>query len=231
MDDKLISFFWAHVNKTPTCWNWTGITDGTGCPLINRGSRSNKRVLRPRRLSMAIHGKTIVGKNKVLLGCKNILCVNPEHLVSGNEARFWCKVQKLSQANGGCWIWIASETTDGYGHFDGYRAHIYSWELAYGPIKSDIAFVCHQCDNPRCVNPSHLFLGTAKDNSQDMVNKGRSASGENQGAAKLTEIKVSEIRKLYATGKYTQRQLAAQFAVDQKAIWSILTGKTWKQVP
>jgi hypothetical protein len=88
--------------------------------------------------------------------------------------RFWSKVDK----SGECWVWTAKALCEnGYGRFyvgkKPLRAHRYSWELANGPI-TDGLFVCHRCDNPPCVNPAHLFLGTHQDNMQDMVAKGRS---------------------------------------------------------
>ena len=227
MDDKLIAFFWAHVNKTPTCWNWTAGSDAHGLPRMWLGKRHN-----PRHISMQIHGKAIF--SEVLSICKDKLCVNPEHLVSGDVARFWSKVQKLSQANGGCWIWTAGENSDGYGAFKAmqkmHHAHLYSWQLTHGPIKSDLACVCHTCDNRRCVNPNHLFLGDNNDNVQDMVSKGRHAHGITNGMAKFSVDQVKEIRQLYATGNYTLRQLASRFDVDPMTVSAIVHRRTWKHV-
>src|SRR5678816_2871477 len=92
--------------------------------------------------------------------------------------RFWSKVDQ----SGDCWIWTAHHLSSGYGLIgtgsmrDGTRrgslAHRVSWELAYGTIPDGL-FVCHRCDNPSCVRPDHLFLGTCKDNAADSVAKGR----------------------------------------------------------
>jgi len=231
MDDKLIAFFWAHVTKTPTCWNWTGPIDGHS-PYLNPRVGGVRKTLSPRRVSMEIHGKNITAN--VFTSCKNKLCVNPEHLVSGVEGRFWSKIQKLSQANGGCWIWLGGFNDKGYGVLHNNRtcyAHRYSWELVYGPIKSQLAFVCHTCDNPKCVNPNHLFLGDNNDNVQDKVSKGRQARGHRPGIDKLTEEKVKEIRQLYTTGQYTCRQLATQFSVSKSTIIAVIARKQWKHVP
>lgn len=87
--------------------------------------------------------------------------------------RFWDKVDK----SGECWVWLSATHSQGYGLFKtGHNtqnyAHRVVWVLEYGPIPEG-AFVCHSCDNPPCVRPEHLFLGTAADNMQDMVSKGR----------------------------------------------------------
>lgn len=88
-----------------------------------------------------------------------------------NEERFWAKVNKTD----GCWLWTASAWR-GYGIFwaDGrrWKAPRYSWALVNGPIPSGL-MVCHRCDNPPCVRPSHLFIGTMSDNIRDAYAKGR----------------------------------------------------------
>lgn len=91
-----------------------------------------------------------------------------------NESKFWKKVNKLSDDE--CWLWIAHKIPSGYGQFNAMgkimRAHRVSWILKNGPIPPE-KVICHKCDNPSCVNPNHLFLGTLKDNSRDMIKKGR----------------------------------------------------------
>lgn len=92
--------------------------------------------------------------------------------------RFWSKVNKTE----GCWLWTAGRFSNGYGVFyngkSNTRAHRFSWALEHGEVPENL-YVLHRCDNRRCVNPAHLFLGTAADNAIDMVNKGRSTRGIN----------------------------------------------------
>lgn len=89
------------------------------------------------------------------------------------EARFWNKVHRTDK----CWIFLGAKDKAGYGRINinkiNRTAHRVSYELVFGKIKGNKMVVCHKCDNPPCVNPDHLFLGTYKDNTQDMIIKGR----------------------------------------------------------
>lgn len=144
------------------------------------------------------------------------------------NARFWSKVNKTNS----CWEWTASKD-HGYGRFwlDGHNllSHRFSYSLINGPI-SRSQVVCHKCDNPSCVNPDHLFLGTRDDNMTDMVSKGRSAKGILNGNRKLTEQEVLEIRNLYATTNITYAELARRYNVDKTNIPPIVKRETWKHI-
>lgn len=162
-----------------------------------------------------------------------IFCVEPAYV-----ERFWSKVQKID----GCWEWTGSLNRSGYGAFrtkDRYvPASRYSWFLAHGAIPDEMC-VCHRCDNPPCVNPAHLFLGTLADNAHDMIAKGRAkylqnfracqGKGMDNPQAKLDDDKIRAIRSLHIQGLGTRR-LARQFNVGRTTIQRTLQGKMWSHV-
>ncbi len=125
----------------------------------------------------------------------------------------------------GCWEWIGARWKDKYGKTSigspgkAKRAHRISWELFIGPIPKG-AHVCHKCDNPPCVNPSHLFLGDNLDNVKDMVSKGRVHQ-------KLLMSEVYMIRNLRSMG-ISRRRVAEQFNISVYAIEAIDKGLTWR---
>lgn len=144
--------------------------------------------------------------------------------------RFWEKV-KIKKPNE-CWFWQAG-IQKGYGCFWNGRmssAHRFSWVLANGKIPIGLS-VCHKCDNPLCVNPAHLFLGTQVENIQDSIKKGRfsRARGERQHLSKLTDSKVKEMRELQKTG-LTFKKLAETYGVTIAAAHRAVRGFTWKHV-
>ena len=146
--------------------------------------------------------------------------------------RFWEKVHKTDS----CWVWesaIFKQT--GYGAFSinnkPYNAHRVSWELTNGIIPTG-SYILHHCDNRRCVNPSHLFIGTQKQNIEDCRQKGRlgnkSRPGEINGSARLTANDVAFIKlQLLHYQHGMSRKLARQFGISDTAIHSIKSGKTW----
>lgn len=138
--------------------------------------------------------------------------------------RFWSKVEVRDPSD--CWEWRGSRHAKGYGQFNGLRAHRFSYEVARGPIPSGM-MVCHACDNPPCVNPAHLWLGTAADNQRDAFSKGRKVSpsagrvGELAPDARLTNAQATEIRARSAAGE-TQRALAREFGISEAAVYQIV---------
>ena len=140
--------------------------------------------------------------------------------------RFWTKVDK----SGDCWVWTAARNELGYGNFCNAErrtelAHRASWRLTYGPVPDEMN-VLHRCDNPPCVRPDHLFLGTDADNVADMIAKGRQhrVDGERNGRAKLTDAQVAEIRAQYVPGKVRIVDLAEEYGVTFSHIWQIVAG-------
>jgi hypothetical protein len=142
------------------------------------------------------------------------------------EQRFWQKVHKTDT----CWNWIGCKTEKGYGQMRigrTIRAHRYSWVIHNGPIPNNM-FVCHRCDNPSCVRPNHLFLGTAKDNTLDMISKHRQcgARGETHPFHKLTNEDIPKIR----SSSLSCNQLAMQYGVSSVLINSIKLRKRWTHI-
>ena len=137
--------------------------------------------------------------------------------------RFWKKVDKTNP--NGCWEWMAYKDEKGYGHIkmpgrNGLLkyAHRVSWILTHGDIPEGME-VCHKCDNPRCVNPSHLFLGSHTDNMRDALSK-------NRFSGTLSQENVIEIRQEFQNGK-KQQELAEEYDVSQGQISRIINGGSW----
>jgi len=134
----------------------------------------------------------------------------------------------------GCILWKNKLIKRGYGavQYEGkpMSAHRVSWMINRGPIPKGMC-VCHHCDNPACVNHKHLFLGTFKDNWDDMVKKGRrrAVAGDDCSWSKLTEVQVREIKKRLALGEGNTR-LGYEFGVEAGTIADIRRGKNWKHV-
>ncbi len=153
--------------------------------------------------------------------------IRPEQI----EARFWPRVEKLGVDE--CWNWKAGKDWDGYGLFFNNgkleKAHRYSWRLKNGDIPDGMQ-ILHKCDNPSCVNPSHLFSGTGADNMADKMAKGRHKLGSQTAKSKLTEEKVLEIRKLKECGGVSVRELALKYEVDPSTIMSAVKRVTWRHV-
>jgi len=178
----------------------------------------------------------------------------PLPLSASALARFWSRIDTPAEPDR-CWEWQSTRNDAGYGVLSlcsvYYRVHRIMWALEHGPIPQGL-YVLHDCDNPPCVNPAHLFLGTKSDNSRDMVAKGRNVAkthpellargerspvhqhpelyrGEKHGKHKLTWEQVRTIRRMYAEGGVSQPQLGRIFGVTHVTIGNIVRHKIWRE--
>lgn len=163
----------------------------------------------------------------------------PPDLTRPVADRFWEKVDKTTTPEG-CWEWTGSRKKDGYGRIGrggiaggSVNATRVAWEITNGPIPPGM-FICHRCDNPPCVRPDHLFLGTPEDNVVDSMSKGRWIKGERVGGSKLTEADVRAIRAKYASAPRFQRGLAraiaAEYGITISNVSAIVRRESWAHV-
>lgn len=176
--------------------------------------------------------------------------------------RFWSMVDRADDPNV-CWVWTRSGFISGYGQFKvkerNLRAHRVAWEVTHGTIPDGLS-VLHRCDNRRCCNPAHLWLGTHRQNMADMQRKGRAASGdkngsrlhpdrllrgdahparsiagwsqgERNGEARLTALQVQDIRAQYAAGGASFQEIGNAYRVSKQTIYRIVHRKNWRHVP
>jgi hypothetical protein len=163
--------------------------------------------------------------------------------MSPTEWRFWAKVDKDGPIPahkpylGKCWLW-KGYTHNGYGRFRIlYKitgAHTYSYFLAdkgEQPLRPG-EYICHECDNPACVNPTHLRRDTPQGNADDMTDKQRQSIGEHRPNAKLTDAIVKECRTLYIPGHPTRgaAALARKHRVQPRTMLDAILGNTWKHL-
>jgi len=133
-----------------------------------------------------------------------------------------------------CWVWNRGTNGDGYGYLydtknkKHFRSHVFIYQLINGPYDSNLV-ICHTCDNRKCVNPDHLFLGTKAENNADRAKKGRNRdqNGTKNNQNKLTDQQVIEIFKM--RGKF-QKDIAKQYGITQTMVSSIKLGKAWKHL-
>jgi hypothetical protein len=178
-----------------------------------------------------VYGTTVKNGESKSCGClkseKSSIAMKAMRLQQSGtlEQRFFSRFAKLEN---GCWQWRSHTDKDGYGVLPGdsknTRAHRLSYEIHNGPIPNEMV-VCHKCDNPGCVNPNHLFVGTIKDNAQDALKKSRHYVGEKNGRSKLTEENVKEILHSSLNGQ----QLADKFGVTRSTVNCVRRGDTWQK--
>ncbi len=155
---------------------------------------------------------------------------DPHHVAflvgSSLEEKFWFKVDKRDRDE--CWEWQGGLDRDGYGSLQYDRTHRISWAIHYGEVPTG-RWVLHHCDNRRCVNPQHLFLGDAVTNNADMVSKRRHHHGSRHYARKIDEVVAAEIKTLLHGG-VSASQVASSLGVSRALVKGIQRGKNWKHV-
>jgi len=191
---EAVSRFWSKIDVSggvEACWHRTSKSD--------RFHVTKRQAISFRRLGWLLaFGET--WPTEIILTCHNELCLNPKHFAHTDADKFWSYVKKSD--GDGCWEWqggrvkhTAGSGEKAYGAFaprtdEIYPAHRYSYELAYGKIEGHVGHdpeheicVLHRCDNPPCVRPDHLFLGSDADNIADMYAKGRASTGAKHSEA------------------------------------------------
>jgi HNH endonuclease len=236
--------FWSKVDKISECWIWTGFVNrvpGRKRPYGMFRDQNGHNISVHRQVWIWKHG-LIDQHTTVEQACGNPLCVRPEHLQVQTDAdRFWSKVKKTNS----CWLWIGNHYHGWYGRVRicgrSEGTHRAAWILTYGPVP-DGMWVLHKCDNPLCVRPNHLFLGTSKDNVADCVAKDRQfrgkrdnaylwKRGEDHHSHKLIEADVRELRRLWESGEVSNKTaLARRFGVDPSTVRSVLNRTNWAHV-
>lgn len=152
----------------------------------------------------------------------------------GRTMNIDCFMEHVQKRESGCWEWVGAISRDGYGRVKhnhrGTPAHRFAYEQLVGPVAGGL-LVCHRCDNPKCVRPEHLFLGTPAENSADMVLKGRQKfkRGSAHANAKLNEQQVRVVLERLRAGE-TQISIANDYGVRHCTISLIALGKAWRHV-
>lgn len=146
--------------------------------------------------------------------------------------KFWSNVQKGNPDE--CWIWIGSPSGNGYGQlrFEGvtYRSNVLSYLINKGNIPARM-YICHTCDNPICVNPNHLFVGTPSDNAKDRQQKGRGRpmDGENNSNNRFTKESIIQMRSMFQKG-YLCNEIAHIFDTNPEYVRNVVKRKVWKDL-
>lgn len=165
-----------------------------------------------------------------------------DHHLSFDHKGFFMPIQKKTlqqkiyekfRVTPGCWVWTGAKKKDGYGYVrhDGreFLAHRAAYFLRHGNLNPGLC-ICHTCDNRLCVNPDHLWQGTALENDADKMAKGRQAKGERMGSAKLSAQQVAEIRTVFTGGRGGENtvSLGKKYGVSPSTIWDVVNRVNWK---
>ena len=243
-----IERFWSKVNKTETCWIWQGAT----VQIFGNKDRPVFCKTTTYKHATRIAYELCIGRipfpARVLQTCGNRLCVRPEHLVAASAGHPLNKYgnhkpaaerlrARVKITSNGCWEWLGWKNKGGYGEISIYgksvQTHRASWELKNGPIPPG-KIIRHKCDNRACINPDHLLLGTAQENSDDarIRNRLHPKIGNLNANHKLTDENVKEIREVAsnASNEATYTSLAIKFHVSKATIQKVVLKITWKHL-
>ena len=153
------------------------------------------------------------------------------HFTPQQIDKFWSRVDR-SGGPDACWPWLRYRSPGGYGEVKlgnrKWRANRAAYCVEYGVDPGEL-FACHKCDNPWCCNPSHIFLGTARENSHDSMSKGRRPKGSGHGMAALTDDDVIRIRSLRSGGAKL-REISEEYGISFTHVKRIIYRKSWKHI-
>jgi len=248
VDDRIKEKY--DVIEETGCWKWTAaIYNKTKFPYITVRSAPGKfkKMVVPRYLYQQKYGE--IRRNQVIqITCGEPRCVNPEHMEAIDRsvlnAKSNPKVDLKKRISNyiindetQCWEWQGFINPDGYGVLGAtgetkgrsQLAHRIAYEEWVGEIPPGMS-VCHRCDNPKCINPAHLFAGSHLDNMKDRDIKGRQAKGSQSGKSKLTEAQVEDILRRGLSGESSRGSLANEYKVTHDTISRILRREIWKHV-
>jgi hypothetical protein len=215
-----------HVNKKNSgCWEWLRAMNSNQGVIGFKGKTYSVR-----KSLFKIYYPFIEIEGYLRNSCSDKKCVNPEHQLTRDQY-FWTFISKNPNTN--CWEWTG-QLKGGYGYFSINHKDIPVHRLMFKKYKGIIPpkiNVCHSCDNPKCCNPDHLWLGTQADNIADMHIKKRDykSFGENHHTAKINENNVREIRKKYKEGM-KMKSIHRLLNIPYRTIQHVCTGNTWKHI-